>query len=186
MNWDIFVENVKIFWNQPIPIIGFTVGTVVTGILFIIGRTSIGNKALNKIKDINNFITEKNNILLESCEEYSKKLKDAEETVKEILAKKDEEIKKLKDEYELKLTNYREQLLKQENMIRVICENSVNKKIKDVYEKYNPTQLELPVGELKVQIEEKVKVEYEDRIARLEELVYGEREKTTDNQTTSE
>lgn len=50
MSWDQIVEAIRQFWNQPVPIIGFTVGAVLLAILGIIAKTSIGKKQLNKLK----------------------------------------------------------------------------------------------------------------------------------------
>lgn len=191
MNWDAFVEGLRNFWNQPVPIIGFTVGTVICGIIYILGKTSIGKKALNKIIDINNGLREQltkaENDLVDANNKIKELIKESQNKIDELVAASDvaiknkqQEIEELANQYELKMLNYKEKLLKQEEMIKVICENSVNKVIKEAYEKYSPV-LELPVPEIQKQIEEKVKSEYEDRLKKLEELVYGEREETTND-----
>lgn len=192
MNWNAFVEGFKTFWNQPIPIIGFTIGTVILGALFIISRTSIGKKALNKLKKLYEELTKKllkaeadliesNNRFKRLYEESKKQLEEFNEVIDRLNELKNQEIQKLTNKYELKLINYKNQLLKQDELIKVICENSINKNIKDAYEKYIPEELDLPINEIKTKIEEKVKSEYEDRLKALEELVYGERKETTND-----
>ena len=53
MEWfDTFAANLKDFWSQPVPIIGFTVGTCIIGFCFIFAKTSLGKKALNKLQKL--------------------------------------------------------------------------------------------------------------------------------------
>lgn len=50
MNWEQLIEGFKVFWEQPVPIIGFTVGTVIIGIITIISKTSFGKKKLLQLQ----------------------------------------------------------------------------------------------------------------------------------------
>ena len=93
--------------NQPIPIIGFTIGAVLFFILSIIAKTSIGKKALRKIQDINDKLNKK-------CAELCQKLDEAEQKCavltgkcNELIENKDKEIKNLTDDYEVKLDAYK-------------------------------------------------------------------------------
>lgn len=196
MDWNAFVEGFKTFWNQPVPIIGFTVGTVILGILAIVGKTSIGKKALNKIKEVNSNLSgqletanlrliEAKNDLTTLGNDFDRKYEALGKSANEIIAAKEQEIQELTDGYELKLSVYKEQMLKQEQLLRTICENSVNKKIKEAYESYSLEDLEAPINEIENRIKEQVKAEYEDRLAKLEELIYGKSE-AEDVETASE
>ena len=50
MSWEVIVNGLKEFWAQPVPIIGFSVGTLIIGICTIISKTSFGKRLLNKLK----------------------------------------------------------------------------------------------------------------------------------------
>lgn len=181
MEWfDTFAENLKIFWNQPVPIIGFTVGTIIIGALFIIGKTSIGKKALNKLKALYEDLKSRYENALEMF--YTTK-----NEFDEFKKEKEEEIKQIGETYELKLNAYKERMVKQDEIIKVLCENSPNKKVKDAFANYSPVSLDLPLNEAVESIKEETEKEYESRIAALEVLVYGKKaEETKDTETASE
>ena len=178
-DWDVFVEGLKEFWNQPVPIIGFTVGTCIVGLAFIISKTQIGKKALNKLKALYNDLKARIEAALIRFSQMEKEYEEFKEKANEAVKNKENEIRELTANYELKLNNYKNELLKQGELLKIVCENSVNKKIKEAYENYKPEILDLPVSEIKAQIEEQVKTQYDERIAKLEELIYGE--ETKDN-----
>lgn len=180
MTWfDTFAENLKIFWNQPVPIIGFTVGMVIIGALFILAKTSIGKKALNKLKQLYYDLKARYEVALEV-------IKDTRREFEEFKVEKEKQIIDLTNAYEVKLDNYKRLAVRQDDMIKVICENSPNVKIKKAYEEYCQTPVELPLNETVERIKNETRKEYEDRIAALEVLVYGKTEETKVNQTTSE
>ena len=167
--------------NQPIPIIGFTIGAVLFFVLSIIAKTSIGKKALRKIQDINDKLNKKCAGLCQKLDEAEQKCVSLTVKYNEVIKNKDEEIKQLTDEYEIKLDAYKNIAKKQDEIIRVICENSVNVKIKEAFENYDITFEDLPVNEIIENAKNEVKNEYNDRLNKLEEHVYGK-----DNQETSE
>ena len=170
MTWfDTFAENLKIFWNQPVPIIGFTVGMVIIGVLFILAKTSVGKKALNKLKQLYYDLKARYEVVLEV-------IKDTRREFEEFKEEKEKQIVEIKDAYELKWNQYKGFVEKQDKMIKVICENSPNVKIKKAYEEYSQIPLEFPFNESVERIKEETRKEYEDRIAALEALVYGKKE----------
>lgn len=180
MTWfDTFAENLKIFWNQPVPIIGFTVGMVIIGALFILAKTSIGKKALNKLKQLYYDLKARYEVALEV-------IKDTRREFEEFKEEKEKQIVELTDAYELKWNQYKGFVEKQDKMIKVICENSPNVKIKKAYEEYSQIPLDLPFNETVERIKEETRKEYEDRIAALEELVYGKKEERTNSQARGE
>ena len=48
--WNEIVENIKIFFNQPVAIIGCSVGFLLVFVLVLCAKTSLGKKALNFLK----------------------------------------------------------------------------------------------------------------------------------------
>lgn len=179
MEWDTFVENVKIFWNQPLTIVLFILLVVIVGFLFVFGKTSLGKKSLNKLKTLY--------YDLKSRYEYALEVIRVERNeFQEFKAEKEKQIVELTESYELKLNQYKERMIKQDELIKVICENSPNKHIKEAYEKYSPVVLDLPVNEIADKIREEVGKDYADRIKALEEKIYGKAEETKDNQATGE
>ena len=89
MNFDTIVNAIKEFFNQPVPIIGITIGSLLAFVLTILSKTTIGKKGLNTLKkaftdlqkNINLFTEqmnqkekELNNIYLELKEYYEKQL----------------------------------------------------------------------------------------------------------------
>lgn len=175
---DAFIENFKIFWNQPIPIIGFTIGSVIIGLVVVISKTSIGKKALTTIVNKFNLVVEKNNLLIEEI----KTLKNQSE---EIIKTKNEELENLKNDYEIKLSSYKAELEKQSSLIKIICENSVNKNIKEAFKNYDINLETLPVNEIIEKAKNEAEKTYNDRLKALEDYIYG-REETINDKTTSE
>lgn len=169
MDWDTFVENVKIFWNQPLTIILFILIVVIIGFLFVFSKTSLGKKALNKLKALYSDLKARYEVALEVTKETRREFEEFKE-------EKEKQIIDLTDAYELKLNQYKERMIKQDEMIKVLCENSPNKKVKDAYEKYSPIVLDLPVNEIANKIREEVGKDYSERLKALEEKIYGEKE----------
>lgn len=156
MNWETIVQKIADFWNMPVPIIGFTVGTVVLGIIWIISKTSFGKKAINW------------------CKTQIAAMKDANDKAKadyeEALKLKDEIIEKMKQEYseELATIEYNRELEREFiiNALSQINNVRVKKLVKEFQEKIKPTNIS--------EITESIKSEYESKyaelLARLEEL----------------
>lgn len=156
MNWETIVQKIADFWNMPVPIIGFTVGSVVFGIIWIISKTSFGKKAINWCKN-----------KIAKMEEANEKAKsDYEETLK----LKDEIIEKMKQEHseELAAIEYNRELEREFiiNALSQINNVRVKKLVKEFQEKIKPTNIS--------EITENIKSEYESKyaelLARLEEL----------------
>lgn len=129
---------VKDFFNQPVPIIGCTVGFALVFILKIISTTSIGQKGLKKIKDElsifktdfegkeqeikverDKFITEINALVKEHEEEIAR--------YKELLNQVDTKYKELLDQADTKYNELKD-------LVMNIASNLHNKKIKDILE----------------------------------------------------
>ena len=142
MSWEQIIEAIKIFWQQPVPIIGFSVGMCFIFVLRVISKTSFGKKNLKKLQDATNTLKE-NYGKLEI--ETKSKVAELENYYKEALAlieqKKDDsealilaigenihnvKIKALIDEYKAKMTT------------NIVIEDIVNAKVGEV-----KTQLEL-------------------------------------------
>ena len=179
MDFNQFVENVKIFWNQPLTIILFTIFIIIVGFLFVFGKTSLGKKALNKLKALYGDLKARYEVALDV-------IKDTRKEFEEFKAEKDQQIIDLTDAYEIKLNQYKELVIKQDEMIKVLCENSPNKKVKDAYEKYSPVVLDLPVSDIAERIREETRKDYSERLKALEEKIYGKREEKENTQTTGE
>lgn len=174
MTFDEFAENVKIFWNQPLTIILFTILIIIIGFLFVFGKTSIGKKALNKLKALYADLKARYEVAVEVT-------KETRQEFEEFKKEKDDQIIQITNNYELKLEQYKELVVRQDEIIKVICENSPNKRVKEAYEKYSPVVLDLPVNEVADKIRAEVGSSYADRIKALEERIYGKETKETEN-----
>lgn len=108
-----FLENVMVFINQPLPIVGISLLTIGGIALTIFSRTSWGKKALqdlaNKFNELKHDMDIKTAEMLECVEKAEKR----EEETKLILA-----------EYKSELDTFAEQLA-------VACETSPNAKIRE-------------------------------------------------------
>lgn len=108
-----FLENVMVFINQPLPIIGISLLTIGGITLTIFSRTSWGKKALKDLEGkVDNLVA---------------KAKDYEEEAKscvEEAEKREEETKLILAEYKSELDTFAEQLA-------VACETSPNAKIRE-------------------------------------------------------
>lgn len=120
MQWDLIVENIKIFFNQPVPIIGCTIGFALMFILVIVSKTSIGKKSLNKIKKINADLKKQYDELIVKNEQSKKEL--------------DSKIANLKNEYEKLLQESIDKYNELETLLLNISSNihhrEINKLIK--------------------------------------------------------
>ena len=156
MNWETIVQKIADFWNMPVPIIGFTVGSIVLGTIWIISKTSFGKKAINWCKS-----------KIALIEEMFKQAKDEHEA---IIKEKDEIIEKIKQEHaeEIATIEYNRDLERQFiiNALSQINNVKVKKLVKEFQENIRPVNIS--------EITEKIKIEYESKyqelLARLEEL----------------
>lgn len=126
MNWEIIVETfntwcnaVKDFFNQPVPIIGCTIGFLLITILSILSKTSWGRKTINTV--IGSINTLK-----------------AETTAK--ISETSENINNLKNEYEQKLAIAETHSQELETLLLNIGDQLHNKQIKEYVEKYRQTK----------------------------------------------
>lgn len=126
MNWEMIVETfntwcnaVKDFFNQPVPIIGCTIGFLLITILNILSKTSWGRKTINTVIGSVNTLK-------------------AETTAK--IAETSENINNLKNEYEQKLAIAETHSQELENLLLNIGDQLHNKQIKEYVEKYRQTK----------------------------------------------
>lgn len=152
MSWEQWVEGFKTFWSQPIPIIGFTVGTVLISLLFFLAKTSFGKKAIRKAND-----------KVEELKSDYIKLKEDTEKLN----------KNLKDYYEEKMALMNEAKEKEQKIIIAIGESINNKNIKSIINEYKNELKEEKIVISDV-VEEKVnetKEQYEQVLNSYESIV---------------
>jgi len=89
MNFDTIVNAIKEFFNQPVPIIGITVGSLLMLILTILSKTSIGQKALRQFKKWYE----------ELKLAFTNYKKESDETLQKVKDYYEEELQKAKSEY---------------------------------------------------------------------------------------
>lgn len=147
MSWDQIVEAIRQFWNQPVPIIGFTVGAVVLAVFGIITKTSIGRKQLNRMK------TE----LKETTKHYDDQYLEFERRYND-----------LKNYYEEKLQLVEQNRLLERQLLIGVCENINNIKIKEMLDEY---QSKFEVVNFSEIIEQEKKSAVEEYKAEVESLV---------------
>lgn len=182
MDWNTIVEGFKVFWSQPVPIIGFTVGTVIIGALSIISKTSIGKKALNSLKA-------KYNDLVNGYNEVKKQYD-------EIIAKKDEIITTMTEEYNNKLALIQANKDKEREVIIALGNCINNVKVKKIIEEYSQLDEITDVSQFVDDIKNKYESKYQELLAQIEELknkfysieviANGEREKGKDTVSAQE
>lgn len=113
--WDIFVNGLKEFFNQQVPIIGCTIGFVLIFALVIISKTSIGTKALKKLKSW--------------YEELVRSYRLFKEVVEKMLNEQ-------KEFYESELKKAEAKYYEIANLIVLIAENTHNEKVKSALIEY--------------------------------------------------
>lgn len=155
--FDLFIDKVKDFFNQPIPIIGCSIGFLLVFVLVIFSKTSFGKRWILKLK-----------ALIEELKESFRALKKyVEESIATIKSYSETEIKKIEGQYS-----------ELSSLIVVIAENSHNIKVKEallVYkEKADKCKNDFE-GYIEDKIaaanDEKYKSEIEYLKSRIEELV---------------
>lgn len=120
--WETISANIKDFFNQPVPIIGSTIGALLIFVLSVISKTSIGKKALNELKNKYNKLTTEFLTILESFKKHKEKI--------------DETLKVQKEALEIALKEKQEEIDKLEELIIAISENIHNAKVKELVDTY--------------------------------------------------
>lgn len=108
--WEQAVAWCKDFFNQPVPIIGVSVGLLILYTLVIFSKTSIGKKILRKLTDGYNSLKS------------------------EFTSFKDETSKKLEEQkefYENEIKNIEAKTHEMQSFVLWVAENSTNEKIKE-------------------------------------------------------
>ena len=154
-SWEQFCNGFKDFINQPLPMILFTSGACLFFALSIISKTSIGKKSLNTLKEKINGATKKLNNATDNANNLIKEFNEYKECV-------EQEKQELVENYEIKLGAYHSELVKLNDIIKVLCENSPNKNIKLAYENFEKEIKELNVSDSVLVIQEEVKEKYEN------------------------
>lgn len=108
-----FIENVMVFINQPLPIVGISIVALGGVALTILSRTSLGKKALKDLEEkVNNLVA---------------KAKTYEEEAKACV----DEAKSMNEETKLILAQYKSELDTFAEQLAVACETSPNAKIRE-------------------------------------------------------
>lgn len=115
MDWNSVVEGIKTFFNQPIPIIGCTIGFALVFVLTVISKTSIGRKTLKKLGGWYDELKTKYN---EFHDDVSKNVAEMQKTYNEQIA--------------VATAKWNEA----NELIELLVENSHNVKVKDAYQQY--------------------------------------------------
>ena len=114
---DQFIELVKDFFNQPIPIIGCSVGFALIFVLTVISKTSLGKKALVEMK--NYFASVKAEY------EAFKKLHN------QYVADKEKEIALIKEQCEQLISQIKEEAKARDDEILAVLSEIPNKKVQE-------------------------------------------------------
>lgn len=135
--WNEVVANIKDFFNQPVPIIGVTIGFLLIFVLVIFSKTSLGKKVLKKLTSaVHDLVLSFNKFKSET----------------------EEKVESLKKEYEEKKSVLESKVAILEKVCLIIAENSHNAKIKEAMEECKE-ELSICKTDYESLIEEKVKEE---------------------------
>ena len=171
--WDKMADGVKVFFNQPVPIIGCTVLSLLVFVLTVLSKTSWGKKGINWCKNQISFLVAGFKELKEGTEKEVKEIKEFSETERQKLEAQYSELSEL---------------------IVAVAENSHNAKVKSALLKYKEktdsikTSFDSYVEEKVAQAnDEKYKSQLDDLNNRINELLEkventaqnGEKELTT-------
>lgn len=122
MQWEAIVEAIKTFFNQPVPVIGCTIGFLLIFVLKVISSTSIGKKALNRLtfqhEEMKKHVTN-------SIKDFEK----ATEAAKQELADQ-------KKYYEAHLAAYEKKYAELETLLLEIAKNVHNRRVKEIVDQY--------------------------------------------------
>lgn len=127
--WDGVVEKTKDILAQPVPVISCSVMSALIFVFAVISRTSIGRKALTGMKtlvsDANAKLDDAKNQLIEVKAEF--------EVYKEL---KEQQLKEVKETYEVLLVGVKQQKDQLENLVLEIGENIHNGKVEKAINDY--------------------------------------------------
>lgn len=133
MDWNAFVEGIKEFFAQPVPIIGCTIGALCIAILSILARTSVGKKSLKKLTNLyNDGKTKVDGVY----NEYQAFKKEKEQQLKQLESEYVYYKEQVKKEYENKLAIATSQIDNLRTLLLDISANLHNNKIKEIVESY--------------------------------------------------
>lgn len=119
MDWNTIVENIKIFFEQPVAIIGCSVGCLLFYSLVFISKTSFGKKSILRLKTSYNELLVKFN---------------------DLVAQTGEKVENMRKQYEEQVAIVEKHTLELENLLFAISENINNKKVKELVEQYKSTK----------------------------------------------
>lgn len=100
MTWQEICQAIKDFFNQPVPIICCSIGTLLVFVLVIFSKTSLGKKALNTLKGLIKELTKQITDLIDKFkgfkEDVNKTLEQQNKILENALNEKQQEIDDLK------------------------------------------------------------------------------------------
>lgn len=169
--WEVVVNWIADFFNQPIPIIGCTIAGLGTVAWKLLSQTSFGKKIISDIKKSFADLLESFNTLKISFDK----------TIEENEAK----IKQLKEDYERYIAELQAKKDNLETLVVAVCEHINNVKIKELLEQYKSQNKEDLLNTLLNNKEQEVRSELEGRIAALEERL-NEKEQSENCSSTEE
>ena len=148
-NWDVFVNGLKEFFNQPVPIIGCSVAALLVCVLTILSKTSFGKKLLFRLKTM----------ILDIKFEMEAWIKLADQELKDIKQYTESEV--------LKTGALVGECVK---LLEIVCENSHNAKIKEAYTEFkaNTEQVKL---DFENYVAEKIEETHLDEINQLKDQI---------------
>ena len=154
-SWEQFCNGFIDFLNQDLVVILGTIFGSGALILSIIGKTSIGKKALNRLVGL---ITKSSDELKNA----KLKLEETNKNFEEYKENKEKELKETKDYYSAKLYAFKEEYSKLETLCLGMAKNSNNVHVKELVNEYEKAKIDfdnLNVSE----IVENAKKEVEDK-----------------------
>lgn len=147
MDWNSIVEGIKTFFNQPIPIIGCTIGFALIFVLTVISKTSIGTRTLKKL---NTWYDELKVKYGEFNAQVSGKVEEMQKTYNEQIA--------------VATAKWNEA----NELIELLVENSHNVKVKEKYQEYK-TKISGYATNFENTLQEKVN----EKVEKIENLEIG-------------
>ena len=158
--WNGLVEQTKIILAMPVPIIGCTVLSLLIFTLAVLSKTSIGRKSLNTLKGVISGANEK----LDEAKTQLYEVKQEFETYKEL---KEQQIKEIKDTYEVMLVGVKQQKDQLEDLVLEIGENIHNGKVEKAINEYvdnKKTQVNDEISEIVETAKDEARSEYVNEI----------------------
>lgn len=183
---------VKDFFNQPVPIIGCTIGFLLITILSILSKTSWGKKSINKViglldnfkKETTTKISNINQMYQDLEKEYNEKLAIAEthnQELENLLLNIGEQL------HNKKIKEYVESYRKTKDETKTQVSNLVEQSSKAIDIKMGEFQEQMNAykKELEKQYQEMVE-KYQKELAELQEKANAKKEQLSDEQQASE